>query len=105
DHKRYDIALASVSGGHSGSVSFAADEATDYTFFLNADVALKITSSSGQSVAFESSAKSSASCEDIRGRYVAPLEVGTYTLTFGPSSPSSVSLVIEERGHDHDHDH
>ena len=102
DHKRYDIALPAGTGGNAGSVSFAASEATDYTFFLNADVALKITSGT-QTVAFETSAKSSTSCTDIKGRYVAPLQVGTYTLTFGPSSPSSVSLVIEESAHDHAH--
>lgn len=103
DHKRYDISLPAGTGGNTGSVTFAASEATDYTFFLNADVALKLTSSNGQTVAFESSAKSSTSCTDIKGRYVAPLQVGTYTLTLGPSTPSSVSLVIEEAAHDHAH--
>ena len=99
DHKRYDIALPS-SG--TGSVSFAASEATDYVFYLNADVPLAITTGSGQSVAFEASAKSSTSCTDIRGRHVAPLSVGTHTLTFGPGS-GTVSLVIEESDHDHAH--
>jgi len=99
DHKRYDIALPS---GSAGSVSFAASEATDYVFFLNADVPLTVTSASGQSVAFESSAKSSESCTDIKGRHVVPLEVGTYTLTLGPAS-GTVSLVIEESGHEHEH--
>jgi hypothetical protein len=103
EHKRYDISLPAGTGGNTGSVSFKADHATDYTFFLSADVSLSLTSSSGQAVEFESSAKSSASCGDIKGRYVAPLEVGTYFLTFGPSSLSSVSLVIEESGHEHEH--
>ncbi|QRK07726.1 hypothetical protein JQX13_48390 [Archangium violaceum] len=104
DHKRYDITLPAGTGGnYTGSVSFAAAEATDYVFFLGADVSLTVTSSSGQAVAFEESAKSSEQCGDIKGRYVAPLEVGTYTLTFGPASQSSVSLVIEESEHDHEH--
>ncbi|WNG28411.1 hypothetical protein F0U62_33685 [Cystobacter fuscus] len=102
-HKRYDISLPAGTSGNTGSVSFKADAATDYIFFLGADVTLKLTTSSGQAVSFESSAKNSASCGDIKGRYVAPLEVGTYTLTFGPSSVSSVSLVIEESGHEHEH--
>src|SRR3712207_8753985 len=42
-------------------------------------------------VAFEESAKSSTECTNVKGRYVAPLQVGTYTLTFGPTSASSVS--------------
>jgi len=99
DHKRYDITLPS---GSAGAVSFAASEATDYVFFLNADVPLTVTSASGQAVAFESSAKSSESCTDIKGRYVAPLAVGTYTLTLGPAA-GTVSLVIEESAHDHAH--
>lgn len=103
DHKRYDISLPAGTSGNTGSVSFESDLAADHIFFLSADASLTITSSSGQTVAFESSAKNSASCGTIKGRYVAPLEVGTYTLTFGPSSVSSVSLVIEESGHEHEH--
>ena len=33
---------------------------------------------------------------------MAPLQVGTYTLTFGPTPESSVSLVIEETAHEHE---
>jgi hypothetical protein len=99
DHKRYDLTLPSGSG----SVSFAAGEATDFVFFLSADVPLKVSSSAGAQVDFESSAKSSEQCSDIKGRHVAPLQVGTYTLTFGPSSLDKVSLVIEEAGgHGHE---
>ncbi len=102
DHKRYDITLPAGSGGNTGSVSFASGEAVDYVFFLGTDVPLKITQGT-QEVSFESSAKSSATCTEVKGRYVAPLGVGTYTLTFGPTSATSVSLVIEESGHDHEH--
>jgi hypothetical protein len=101
DHKRYDITLPS---GGSGAVSFAASEATDYVFYLGADVPLALTDGSGRAVSFESSARSSTSCTDIRGRHVAPLSVGTYTLTFGPGS-GTVSLVIEESGHEDGHAH
>ncbi|HYO56060.1 hypothetical protein [Archangium sp.] len=103
DHKRYDITLPAGSGGNTGSVSFAASEAIDYVFFLGADVPLKVTNASGQEVAFEASTKSSTQCTEIKGRYVAPLQVGTYTLTFGPATQGSVSLVIEEVAHDDAH--
>ena len=101
DHKRYDISLPAGSGGNVGSVSFAAAEASDYVFFLGSNVALKVTSASGETVTFEESATRSAACTAIKGRYVAPLQVGTYTLTFGPTSESSASLVIEETAHEH----
>jgi hypothetical protein len=103
DHKRYDITLPAGSGGNVGSVSFASAEAIDYVFFLGADVPVKVTTSSGQEVTFEESATSSEQCGEIKGRHVAPLQVGTYMLTFGPTSQGSVSLVIEETEHDHEH--
>ena len=102
DHKRYDITLPAGTGGNIGSVSFAASEASQYALFLGADVPVKVTSSSGQEVAFESSAKSSSQCGEIKGRHVVPLQVGTYTLTLGPTSQSSVSLVIENAGAEHE---
>ncbi|NOK20863.1 hypothetical protein [Corallococcus carmarthensis] len=104
DHKRYDIALVDVTGGKGGAVSFAVSEATDYVLYASAPVPVKVTNGSGATVEFEESATSSTLCTDIQGRYVVPLTVGTHTLTFGPSTLSSVSLVIEESG-EHDHDH
>jgi hypothetical protein len=103
DHKRYDITLPAGSGGNVGSVSFAAAEATDYVFFLGSNVTLKVTNTSGQEVTFEESATKSDECTDIKGRHVAPLQVGTYTLNLGPTSESSVSLVIEETAHADEH--
>jgi hypothetical protein len=105
DHKRYDISLPAGTGGNNtGSVSFQVGEAAHYVFFLGSDVNLGITSTSGSSsVSFESSAKDSEACSEIKGRYVAELQVGAYTLTFGPTSQTSVSLVIEEEGEEHEH--
>jgi hypothetical protein len=105
DHRRYDITLADVTGGKGGSVSFASAEAAEYVFFLGADVPFKVTSSGGQTVAIEASATSSSECGEVKGRHIVPLGVGTYTLSFGPTSATSVSLVIEEEAHeDHSHD-
>lgn len=103
DHKRYDIALVDVAGGKGGAVTFAVAEATDYILFTGAAVPVKVTNGSGATVEFEESTTSSELCTDIKGRHVVPLTVGTHTLTFGPSTLSSVSLVIEEGG-DHDHE-
>jgi hypothetical protein len=105
NHTRYDIALVDVAGGKGGSVSFAVSEATDYVLFTSAPVPVKVTNASGVEEPFEESTNSSSLCTDIQGRHVVPLTVGTHTLTFGPATLSSVSLVIEESGaHDHDHD-
>jgi hypothetical protein len=102
DHMRYDVSLVEVDGGNGGAVAFDADEATDFIFFLSADVDLAITDSSAQDVAIEDSASSSPECEEIRGRHVAELTVGTHYLSFGPTSEEQVSVVIEHADHEHE---
>lgn len=103
DHRRYDITLTDVTGGKGGSVSFAASEGTDYILFTSADVPVTVQNASGQAVTPEESVKSSSECTEIKGRHTFPLSVGTYTLTFGPTTATSVSLVVEEAGSDHEH--
>ncbi|HVG57065.1 MAG TPA: hypothetical protein VNA24_00820 [Hyalangium sp.] len=103
DHRRYDITLTDVTGGKGGSVSFASAEAVDYVLFTSADVPVTVKDSSGMTVAPEESVKSSSTCTEVKGRHTIPLAVGTYTLTFGPTTATTVSLVIEEGSHDHEH--
>jgi hypothetical protein len=103
DHRRYDITLIDVTGGKGGSVSFAVSEATDYILFTNADVPAVVKDSSGQTIAFEQTAKSSSECTDIKGRHTVHLAVGTHSITFGPTAGTSVSLVIEEGAGDQEH--
>jgi hypothetical protein len=102
DHMRYDVTLVEVDGGNGGSVAFDADEASDFIFFLSADVDMTITDSEGAEVAIEESASSSPECEEIRGRHVAELEVGTNYLTFGPTDEAELSVVIEHADHEHE---
>ncbi|HEX8434844.1 hypothetical protein [Archangium sp.] len=107
DHKRYDITLPAGTGGTTGnvgSVSFAVSEPSDFVLFLGTNVPVKVTRA-GAEVAFEETATSSEECGEVKGRYVVPLQVGTYTLTFGPTSQANVSLVIEETAHDEEHEH
>ena len=105
DHRRYDITLVDGAGGKTGTVSFAATEATDYVFFTGVNVPLVVRNSSGAEVEIEESTTSSTQCTDIKGRHVVPLTVGTHTLTFGPTSAATVPLVVEEASHEgHDHE-
>jgi len=96
DHRRYDITLTDVTGGKGGSVSFAASGAQDYIFFTSADVPVTVKDGNGQAVAAKESVKTSSECTEVKGRSTYLLSVGTYTLTFGPTTATSVSLVIEE---------
>jgi hypothetical protein len=101
DHHRYDVSLVAITGGNGGRVRFASDEQGDFIIFLNQGVPLKVLDSSGAEVAIEASATSSTACTDIRGRHVVPLGVGTYTLSLGPTTQTSVGIVIEHAAHEH----
>lgn len=100
DHKRYDVSLVDVTGGKGGVVTFAAAKEEDYIFFLSADVPVKF-SAGGMAIAPESMAKSSPTCAEIKARYVVPLKVGTTQLDLGPTTQTSVGIVVEAAAHEH----
>lgn len=103
DHKRYDIALVGdTSGEQVGVVTFAPGEATDFVFFLSADVPLAIEDASGAAVAVEDKQTSIPECTEVKARHQVELDVGTYYLRFGPTAEASVNVVVEEAGgHEH----
>jgi FAD/FMN-containing dehydrogenase len=101
DHKRYDVALGDVAGGRGGSVSFAVSEAGDYVLFLGRDVPVRVSAPGGATVEAEERLTSSPVCTEVKVRATYALGVGTHTLTFGPTSEASVSLVLEEAAHAH----
>jgi hypothetical protein len=80
-------------------VRFAAPAAGDYVFFLNQDVAFEVFDGSQAPVTIEESTTSNPACTDIRGRHVVPLGVGTYHLSLGPTTQTSVSIVVEPAAH------
>jgi hypothetical protein len=100
DHQRYDVALVAVTGGMGGFVNYGAPEATDYLFFLDADVPVQFQDATSASVTPEDSAAGSTACADIKGRHLVPLEVGTYTIQIGPTTNTSVGIVVEEAAHE-----
>jgi hypothetical protein len=99
DHRRYDVALVAVTGGMGGFVTYASPMATDYVFFLGTDVPLQLINAASAPVTPEESATSSPVCTEIKGRYLVPLEVGTYALRLGPTTETSVSIVVEAAAH------
>ncbi len=106
-HKAVHVTLvedANDATMNSGFVTFAADEAAEFAFFLSADVAFAITDPSGTDVDIEESADV-AECSEVAKQHTADLEVGTYTLRIGPTSETMVSLVVEEAGHEEHDDH
>lgn len=96
DHRRYDVTLAETNGQRGGQVTFAAAEQADHAFFLGKDIPVAFASASGGAIEPESVVKSSTECAEIKAKYIVPLEVGTYTLTFGPTTETTVGVVVEE---------
>lgn len=92
DHTSYTVTLP-------GFVQFAADEAGDFVFYLDADVDVALTDSSGGAVAAEESATSSEACGTIQGKHTYDLEVGTYFVEL--SGTGTVNVVVEHGGHEH----
>lgn len=84
-----------------GYVTFEADEAADFAFFLSADVAFAILDASGNEVEIEET-EAVSECDEVAVEHVAELEIGTYTLLLGPTTETLVSLVVEEANHEGD---
>jgi hypothetical protein len=104
DHRRYDISLVDGTGGKGGSVSFAVAEANDYTLFLTGEVPVNLKDANGQRIEVTASGTGSSECSEIKRRHTFALAVGTHSITFGPTSAGSVSLVIVGAAHEHDHE-
>lgn len=103
-HKAVRVTLvedANDAAMNSGFVTYAADEAAEFGFFLSADVPFAIVEASGNDVAIEETADV-AECGEVAKQHTADLEVGTYTLRIGPTTETMVSLVVEEIGHEGD---
>ena len=86
---------------NSGYVTFAADEAAEFAFFLSADAPLAIMDANSAAVEIEESADV-AECTEVAKQHNADLTVGTYTLKIGPTTETSISLVVEEANHEGD---
>jgi len=102
EHTRVNIGLVDFDGSKGGLVAFEAGEAGDFVFFLSDDVPVSVTDSAGGAVEAEASTGASTLCPGvIAASHTFELEVGTYTITFGPTSLETVGLVYEVAEHGH----
>ncbi len=104
DHRRYDISLIDGTGGKGGSVSFAVAEAGRYTVFLNGEVPVNLKDANGQRIEVLASGADSSKCSELKRMHFFELAVGTYSLTFGPTTAGSVSLVIIGENDEDEHE-
>lgn len=106
EHQRYEIALLPESEHFTGKIRYTSNEEAHYVWFFDQDTTLEVRDAQNTLVTIESQASASVACGGIKARYVIPLDVGLYTLQLGPTTASTVSLVVEaEGGHDDEHDH
>lgn len=94
-----EIALLEVEGQYEGFVSFTTDEAGSYAIGLSDDVPMEVLDADGGSIAIDQSIDGAA-CADLAVRHTVSLELGTYTLSFGPTDVDEVKVVAEESDDD-----
>jgi hypothetical protein len=102
EHTRHDVTLVDDAGEYRGTVQYEVSAEADYLVFLDRDVPLAFFDSSGNALAVEQS-EPVDECEDVVIVKHVPLAVGTVELRFGPTTESTVRLVIEAGGEGHDH--
>jgi hypothetical protein len=105
EHTSVRVALVDVAGGRGGFVAFRAAAAAGYVFFLSANVAFGVSDAAGAPVTLEQSRGDLGACAEVSVEHTVALEVGTWTLSLGPTSETTVSLVIEEEGGAHEGEH
>ena len=101
-HTRYDITLVPGDGGMGADAAYAADEATDFVFFLGRDVPHAFLDAGGEPVVPEHTEPVDA-CTELAVHSLVELGIGTIRLRIGPTEADTVSLVVEEAaGHVHE---
>jgi hypothetical protein len=93
DHQRYDLTL-NTSADPAGVVTFASSREDNYFVFLSKNVPLTVRQG-GKEIAPTGLVEGSPECAEIAARWEFHMGVGTHELVFGPTSETSVSIVIE----------
>jgi hypothetical protein len=96
DHKRYDITLLPGTGGNRGTVRFNSAESAEWSFFTDKDIPVVVRDASGTSLPILEQSKRSTFCLEVKAHNVFKLDVGPYTAEFGPTTETTVGLVVEE---------
>lgn len=78
-----------------GYVKFEATEAREFVAVLDRDVPFQVQTSASAPVTLTSSAKSSAACTTIKGRYSFTLPIGSNFIGIGPDANGPVNVAIE----------
>jgi hypothetical protein len=100
DANRVDVTLPDDgSGQFAGELTFTTDEAGSFAVGLSTDVPVELRDSSGTVIPLGSPVTSDT-CAPLALRYTVDLVLASYTLSFGPTSVETFSLVAEESDDD-----
>jgi hypothetical protein len=102
EHMRADVTLIGDAGQLGGFVSVEVDEDSEFVLFLSHDVPVKVLDAQGAEVEVEAT-EAVDLCSAVELAHTMDLEVGLYTLEFGPTDQATVSVVFEAAG-EHDHE-
>ena len=103
EHTRHDVTLVDDAGQLRGTVVYEVGEATDYLVFFDKDIPVAFFDSLGVEIAAEGS-EAVTLCDEVAVQKTVELGVGSVELRFGPTSETTVSVVIEEAGGHEDHE-
>jgi len=99
-HTAHQITIAST-----GFVTYQAGEKTDFAIALDADVPVKVTQA-GATVAIEKSeTPTDAPCTELKVIKTVELDVGTATIEIGPTTATTVTVIVEEAAHEEHEGH
>jgi hypothetical protein len=96
DHQRNDMTLVGLSMGHGGFASVSLVEGQVLSVYIDRDIPLKVTNSSGVAVEFKKIEKTTSACSEVKAKYTMDLKPGTYLFNFGPTRETTVRLVLEK---------
>lgn len=99
DATSYRIALVPDGDMFVGTVAFKPDENGDFAIGLSRDIPMRVINGAGEEVTFKKTV-TGASCPELAVRHTMRLNTNTYTIEFGPTDVSEVSLVSEESNDD-----
>ncbi|RAL24747.1 hypothetical protein DL240_00620 [Lujinxingia litoralis] len=104
-HTLYEISLpesTSHSGQYTGYLRYDRTEPADVLLFTSSVIDVAVLDSTGAEQVVSTTAVDA--CAELLQSHRVALEAGSYTLSFGPGSEPTVSILIEAESHDHAHE-
>ena len=93
-HTGVRVKLADVAGGKGGTVTWASDASGELILFTSVQAPVAIATASGDPVTIKSD-EAVSECDIVARAVIFDATVGTYRITFGPTTEPTVMIVVE----------